>query len=331
MGGDQYISTTNELLQTLELSGHLRLIRDFSRLESSLMQCLPLAIRQKASHLLWSRKGINFPWALSRLGKSPLFWIPDLQHIEEPHFFSVEEVNKRNENLHSQIARGKLLIFSSHNAEEIFKQNFQYNNTAILRFAIPRFLDREPQLNLDCEVCAKGNFMYLPNQWWKHKNHLKAIKAFQIYKKSGGKNHLILSGRMEDSRDMDYSRFINNEIEVSPDCIHNLSVLDRNEQLDLLSLCRVVLQPSLYEGWSTSIEETFSFNKPLIASDIPSIREQTRDENQVILFDPNSIESIAKTMIQAEEFDANLEIRGPQNRRWDRYSADFESILKRLT
>ncbi len=56
--------------------------------------------------------------------------------------------------------------------------------------------------------------------------------------------------------------------------IRLLGMIDRNEQLSLMKDSRAVIQPSLFEGWSTSIEEAKSLDKFMILSDLPLHKEQ---------------------------------------------------------
>ena len=66
-----------------------------------------------------------------------------------------------------------------------------------------------------------------------------------------------------------------------------------------------VINPSLIEGWSTTVEEAKSLGVPLILSDIPVHREQNQE---VMFFDPRSARSLAETMLLAIS-SSNLQVR----------------------
>jgi glycosyltransferase involved in cell wall biosynthesis len=66
-----------------------------------------------------------------------------------------------------------------------------------------------------------------------------------------------------------------------------------------------VINPSLIEGWSTTVEEAKSLGVPLILSDIPVHREQTQE---AMFFDPRSARSLAETMLLAT-LSFNLQVR----------------------
>jgi len=56
-----------------------------------------------------------------------------------------------------------------------------------------------------------------------------------------------------------------------------------------------VLQTSLFEGWSTSVEEALSLGKRVIASDLPVHREKALPCAD--FFDPNDAEALAEALV----------------------------------
>ena len=58
----------------------------------------------------------------------------------------------------------------------------------------------------------------------------------------------------------------------------------RAEQLLLMKYAQAVIQPSLFEGWSTVIEDAISLQVPVIASNLPVNIEQLGDRG--VYFDP---------------------------------------------
>ena len=65
-----------------------------------------------------------------------------------------------------------------------------------------------------------------------------------------------------------------------------------------------VIQTSLFEGWSTSVEEAIALGKQIILSDIPVHREQ--NPKQGVYFDPNApvqLASILENIFERGELD----------------------------
>ena len=101
-------------------------------------------------------------------------------------------------------------------------------------------------------------------------------------------------------------------------------MIDREEQLILMANSRCVIQPSLFEGWSTSVEEAKSLNKLLILSDIAVHKEQCCEN--VLFFkreDPNdlanTIKLVEETQINSKAIDYNESVK--------KAAEDFISIL----
>ena len=58
------------------------------------------------------------------------------------------------------------------------------------------------------------------------------------------------------------------------DVVRFLGFLDRREQLKLMKHSVAVIQPSLFEGWSTVIEDAMAMNQRIITSDLEVNIEQ---------------------------------------------------------
>jgi glycosyltransferase involved in cell wall biosynthesis len=74
------------------------------------------------------------------------------------------------------------------------------------------------------------------------------------------------------------------------------------------------INPSLFEGWSTSVEESKSMGKRILLSDIPVHREQAPELG--IYFNPEDAEDLALQMRNAlREFDPEVDSRNRENAR----------------
>ena len=83
---------------------------------------------------------------------------------------------------------------------------------------------------------------------------------------------------------------------------HNVRLLGSIDYAEVLSLMRgsiAVLNPSFFEGWSSSVEEAKSMGKPVIVSDIPVHREQNHP--QAHYFNPRDAAALAAMMRAAWE------------------------------
>ena len=58
------------------------------------------------------------------------------------------------------------------------------------------------------------------------------------------------------------------------DQVRILGLIPREDQMLLMRGASAVVQPSLFEGWNTALEEARALGKPVIASDFPVYIEQ---------------------------------------------------------
>ena len=70
-----------------------------------------------------------------------------------------------------------------------------------------------------------------------------------------------------------------------------LGVISRADQLQLMRHSQAVVQPSLFEGWSTVIEDARSLQVPVLASNLAVNQEQLG--NGGTYFDPHKPDELA--------------------------------------
>jgi glycosyltransferase involved in cell wall biosynthesis len=231
--------------------------------------------------------------------KNLLFWIPDFQEHYLPHLFSKNEIDARKAYHELIVERKYPIIFSSLASEQDFFEIYKTakNPTFVLPFAVFH-KPLKPEIN---HLLDKFNVnkMYLmaPNQFWQHKNHEILLEAFNELKKRQINLDLVLTGKDYDHRNPNYTAELKQKaINYGLTNIHFLGLIDREEQLTLLNNAYAVIQPSLFEGWSTVIEDAKALNKTIIASDLPVHREQL--ENNAYFFNPNNYMELADIIVE---------------------------------
>jgi glycosyltransferase involved in cell wall biosynthesis len=213
--------------------------------------------------------------------KRKICWIPDFQEHFIPGFFSEEEIAVRKNYQSTIVERGQYLVLSSHAAKQHFE--LLYPTSKIKRYVL-QFAVTHPDYNslpID-SLLAKYNlpevFFIACNQFWKHKNHGLIIEAAKVFKDSNRNVPICIAftGQSEDYRNPGYYQELLQLISSYglESEIRCLGFIDRKEQLQLINHSKAVIQPSLFEGWSTVIEDAKAINKKVLASDIPVNREQ---------------------------------------------------------
>ena len=232
------------------------------------------------------------------LDKQKLFWIPDFQEHFLPEFFTKEEIEGRKKYQKKLIDRNVKIIFSSNNAFNNFKQIYpdSKNKTSVMQFAVST---EEEYKKIELEkILDKFNlpqkYFICSNQFWAHKNHITVLKALKILKQKQIKLHVVFTGKTTDYRNPNFYQSLLNFVnkEQLNEYVSFLGFIDRTEQLKLMSEAIAVIQPSLFEGWGTVVEDAKSMNKYIILSDIAVHKEQSTEN--MIFFEKQNATQLSK-------------------------------------
>jgi glycosyltransferase involved in cell wall biosynthesis len=235
-------------------------------------------------------------------------WIQDFQYLHLPELFPHVDPTRRTRELKGIHRHSHALVVSSRAAYKDFQCVMGQDlpaRTHVLPFVSQ--LHVEPHDAARAEALLKKHgvperYILLPNQFWAHKNHLRAFEAVARLKREGVAVSLVCTGWMRDPNHSPAStaealRVI--ETEHLEDQVHLLGSIDYADVLGLMRGCVAVLNPSLFEGWSSSVEESKSLGKPALLSDLPVHREQAHPDARY--FDPRSVEHIAAVLREAWE------------------------------
>lgn len=232
-----------------------------------------------------------------------LAWIPDLQERHLPEFFSPKEILHRK-NVHlSYIKEHIPIVFSSQDSERDFKQFYPAANvrTFVLPFAVhhPNFSNENINLIKDKYKIDK-NYLFCANQFWMHKNHKFLFKSFAKAISAGLNLQLVCSGLLYDKRNPLYGDEILNlikELKMEND-IKLLGFIDRKEQLCLIKNSYALIQPSLFEGWNTTVEDAKRLNKFIFLSNLNVHLEQ--NPKNVCFFNPRDTDDLVYKLINTK-------------------------------
>lgn len=208
-----------------------------------------------------------------------IYWIPDFQDKHYPEFFTPEGLDKKHERSQWIADNARNIVLSSESVKKDWEYFYpQYKGTTtVVNFAVthPEFESLDVEM-LRVKFNLPVDYFFSPNQFWAHKNHIVVIKAAQILKQKGKPIVIAFSGKENDNRNPNYTEELkkyvaDNQLE---DVVRFLGFLDRREQLKLMKNAKAVIQPSLFEGWSTVIEDAMAMNQVVIASDLEVNIEQ---------------------------------------------------------
>ena len=267
-----------------------------------------------------------------------LWWLPDLQHLRLPEMFDGADRAARNSRFTRSSEVATRILVMSHSVRLDF-QAFAPKYAAKVRLVPPASYIADDVYQKDPLTVTRlynlpDKFVYLPNQFWKHKNHELVIRAVAVLKRRGIQVCVVCTGNLIDYR----------HPRQSSELFHKLSVWDVREQViylgmlvrdEVLALMRQsvgVLNPSLFEGWGYTVDEARSLGKSVLLSDIPAHREQ--NPPNATYFDPFDCEDLATKLAEAWErnpgpdlaVEADARLRLQQRRRT--YAEQFVAIAE---
>ncbi len=232
-------------------------------------------------------------------------WMPDFQHRHMAQMFSGANWWRRDIGFKMQIRSGRTIMLSSETARADLERFYPAarGKGHVVRFAID--LDVAPYLKRGAEMRTvydlPERYFYLPNQFWRHKNHTIIIAALAQLRHQGvlqGMPPIILTGQPKDPRNPAHFTTLMQDAQSQSVASHfrYLGLIPYDHVLSLSANCDAQINPSHFEGWSTPIEEAKAFATPLVLSDIPIHREQAPGAR---FFDPASAAEAAAGLLDA--------------------------------
>ena len=234
--------------------------------------------------------------------KKHLYWIPDFQEVHLPHLFSEEYLNIRKKSQQELLSGDKHILFSSKDACNDFKKLYPSAKSKkhVVNFSVfhPNYMDIDIEQLKDKYQLIDGSYFFCPNQFWQHKNHIIVLKAVKKIKEKYNFNiQVLFSGKEADHRNPNYFNELKEYVEKNSlqDHIKFLGFIDRREQLCFMKNALAVIQPSLFEGWSSVVEDAKAMNQNLIVSLLNVHKEQLG--NQGCYFNPTDEFELMKQII----------------------------------
>ncbi len=240
-----------------------------------------------------------FPFPIdTKARQNTICWIPDFQEKALPHLFSKEELEYRTNQHLYYIDNFDNILFSSYSAQADFERYYpQANNQKhVMQFAVAKAPSGADHGSVIQRLNLPDRFFYCPNQFWMHKNHNVVIEAVHLLAQEGVAVTVAFSGKELDRRDPAHVDGLKRKVKQLglAEQILFLGFISKEDQYVLIDSAIALLQPSLFEGWSTVVEEAKSKSQYMIASDIQVHREQIVEN--VTFFDPKSPRDLANAI-----------------------------------
>lgn len=218
--------------------------------------------------------------------------IPDLQHERFPEFFSRSALRER------KLAFGKVLssVAAIGTLSEFAKSTILAHpeNRCNDVFLVPPSLRNDPawgtasvDMRFAQRLEAIGPYFYYPANLWKHKNHLRVIRAYELFRsRTGSDVSFVLTGHSDGWDD------IARNFRHLP--LHHLGFVSGQNQRAIYKGALAMVFFSLYEGFGMPLLEAFSAACPVICSNTSSLPEVAGDA--ALFCNPTDVPAMADLM-----------------------------------
>jgi glycosyltransferase involved in cell wall biosynthesis len=230
-------------------------------------------------------------------------WIHDFQFVHFPELYDKAELPLNHQEVNRMIKISNRVVVSS---QTVLGDLLNYapwveNKSRIMRFVatVPSSTYEHSPAKIIDFYNLPLKFIYLPNQFWNHKNHSLLLEALRILKKKQVFPKVVCTGQTFDYKDpYHYAEIVRKVAEYN---LHNqifiLGIIPIEHVRNLIRQSIGVLNPSLCEGWSSTVEEAKSIGKRVILSDLPVHREQKPSSS--LYFNPRDAEDLASKIESA--------------------------------
>jgi glycosyltransferase involved in cell wall biosynthesis len=229
-------------------------------------------------------------------------WIPDFQYRHLPEMFTSSQIDLFD-SVYSKLAdNAPLIVLSSRMAYDDFERFYgrASSRSVVMNFMSyidPQWFDGDPRRIQD-KYGLPDRFLMVCNQFWKHKDHGTVIEAMGLLKEQGICPVVVFTGSV-DARNTGYYRQLLGRVQklgLGSEA-RILGFIPRVDQVQLMRRSLAIVQPSLFEGWSTVVEDARSLGKPVLLSDFPVHVEQ--DPPGALFFQRRNHEELAHLLEKA--------------------------------
>jgi len=161
-----------------------------------------------AESRLFKKHGINLVLGQelvnSYSGIGTLSWVLDFQPRRLPQLFSPVERRMRDNIVCESMRNASRIVVISESVRNDFVEFFPEDVSKVrtLRYAtlLPENVYQRNAEDVARSYALPERFIYLPNQFYRHKNHLLVFKALRVLKNKGLRINVVCSGLQEDYR-----------------------------------------------------------------------------------------------------------------------------------
>lgn len=234
-------------------------------------------------------------------------YLADCQHRHYPQFFSSREIAFRDRYFSNMLSDADVVIVNSRDAAADLDYFFPDGGAKIIALPFAPLLRSDNICNIISQTplakrkyATGDNYLMISNQFWIHKDHSTAFKAFALAvgdKALAGFN-LVCTGAQHDFRFPGYFSELRRLIASLhiDDRIIFTGYIDKLDQLALLNGATMLLQPTLFEGGpgGGAAYDSVALGIPSLLSNIQVNLEI--DDPTVTFFNAGDVQSLSSAI-----------------------------------
>ena len=167
----------------------------------------------------------------------------------------------------------------------------------------------------------------------RHKNVMGILRAYHAAKLCREGIDLIMAGPFESEIGAARSFVVHSGIDKFVHFTGNVTQED-NTLVELYNAALALVHPSFYEGWGTTPLEAMACGTPVVASDVPSVREVVKDS--ALLVPPDDLDALKIAMLEVAGNEtsrtklASKGLRHVAQHTWERAAKRLRQIIARV-
>lgn len=223
--------------------------------------------------------------------------IHDLMHRYERRFPEVSAMGRyyiRERHFRDMCKWSKAVLVDSEYGKGQVQESYQLDPQKIfpLPYVRPQYIyDSRPSPDFDKKYNLPNKFIFYPAQFWRHKNHIRLLRAIAKLKQCQGDIALVLVGSNKNG----YQDAIQAIDQLGlKERVRILGYVPDEDIAELYRRARALVMPTFFGPTNIPPLEAFVLGCPVAISDIYGVREQVKDA--ALLFNPESVEEITEVI-----------------------------------
>jgi len=236
-----------------------------------------------------------------------IFTVLDIEHLRQPWFPEVADLGewaRRNRHYSHFIPRATRVIVPNEAGRDQIMSHFRIEAERVLCIGHPtppfarEAAQHAPLLRARVDAFGVGDrFLFYPAQFWAHKNHATLVEAVAALACDGGQPYeLVLIG--SDKGQLDHVRGLAESAGISR-LVHFLGFVETEDVVALYQHAHALTYLTFFGPENLPPLEAFALGCPVVASDIPGVREQLGEAALVV--PPTNAVRVAQAVRQLED------------------------------